>query len=129
MVNSVHGQAIDQPAPGLLQHQGEFGQAQTEAIRGFRSEDAEPAKVARLLQTCGRKARVLCAIPALFHELAHSQLLHASAPGAIDVSPWLADIDRDDPVVASGSNQPRHQMCTDEACASCDHDRGHLRGT
>jgi len=28
----------------------------------------------------------LCAIPALFHELAHSQLLHASAPGAIDVS-------------------------------------------
>lgn len=29
---------------------------------------------------------LLCAIPALFHELAHSRLLHAVAPGAIDVS-------------------------------------------
>jgi hypothetical protein len=28
----------------------------------------------------------LCAIPALFHELAHSTLLHARAPGAIDVA-------------------------------------------
>jgi len=28
----------------------------------------------------------LCAIPALFHELAHSRLLHAVAPGAIDVT-------------------------------------------
>jgi len=28
----------------------------------------------------------LCAVPALFHELAHSTLLHASAPGAIDVN-------------------------------------------
>jgi hypothetical protein len=28
----------------------------------------------------------LCAIPALFHELAHSTLLHAMAPGAVDVS-------------------------------------------
>jgi hypothetical protein len=28
---------------------------------------------------------LLCAIPALFHELAHSRLLHAVAPGAIDV--------------------------------------------
>jgi hypothetical protein len=27
----------------------------------------------------------LCAIPALFHELAHSRLLHAMAPGAIDI--------------------------------------------
>src|SRR5271168_588689 len=27
----------------------------------------------------------LCAIPALFHELAHSRLLHAEAPGAVDV--------------------------------------------
>jgi hypothetical protein len=27
----------------------------------------------------------LCAIPSLFHELAHSTLLHAAAPGAIDV--------------------------------------------
>src|SRR3981189_1326651 len=27
----------------------------------------------------------LCAIPALFHELAHSRLLHAAAPGALDV--------------------------------------------
>jgi len=29
---------------------------------------------------------LLCAIPALFHELAHSRLLHAVAPGSIDVS-------------------------------------------
>jgi len=28
----------------------------------------------------------LCAIPALFHELAHSTLLHAAAPGAVDVT-------------------------------------------
>jgi hypothetical protein len=28
----------------------------------------------------------LCAIPALFHELAHSTLLHARAPGALDVA-------------------------------------------
>lgn len=28
----------------------------------------------------------LCAVPALFHELAHSTLLHARAPGAVDVS-------------------------------------------
>jgi hypothetical protein len=28
----------------------------------------------------------LCAIPALFHELAHSRLLHAAAPGAVDIS-------------------------------------------
>jgi hypothetical protein len=27
----------------------------------------------------------LCAIPALFHELAHSRLLHAEAPGSVDV--------------------------------------------
>jgi len=27
----------------------------------------------------------LCAIPSLFHELAHSTLLHAAAPGAIDI--------------------------------------------
>jgi len=29
---------------------------------------------------------LMCAIPALFHELAHSRLLHAVAPGAIDIS-------------------------------------------
>src|SRR5271169_1008809 len=29
---------------------------------------------------------LMCAIPALFHELAHSRLLHAVAPGAIDLS-------------------------------------------
>jgi hypothetical protein len=29
---------------------------------------------------------LLCAIPALFHELAHSRLLHAVAPGSIDVT-------------------------------------------
>jgi hypothetical protein len=28
----------------------------------------------------------LCAIPSLFHELAHSTLLHAKAPGAVDVA-------------------------------------------
>ena len=28
----------------------------------------------------------LCAMPSLFHELAHSTLLHAAAPGAIDIS-------------------------------------------
>jgi hypothetical protein len=28
----------------------------------------------------------LCAIPALFHELAHSRLLHATAPGTVDVA-------------------------------------------
>jgi hypothetical protein len=28
----------------------------------------------------------LCAIPALFHELAHSTLLHALAPGAVDIT-------------------------------------------
>ena len=28
----------------------------------------------------------LCAIPSLFHELAHSTLLHAHAPGAVDVA-------------------------------------------
>jgi len=28
----------------------------------------------------------LCAIPGLFHELAHSRLLHAMAPGAVDVT-------------------------------------------
>lgn len=27
----------------------------------------------------------LCAIPALFHELAHSRLLHAAVPGAVDI--------------------------------------------
>ncbi len=29
---------------------------------------------------------LMCAIPALFHELAHSRLLHAVVPGAIDVT-------------------------------------------
>src|SRR5207302_7346328 len=29
---------------------------------------------------------LLCAIPALFHELAHSRLLHAVAPGAVDIT-------------------------------------------
>jgi hypothetical protein len=28
----------------------------------------------------------LCAVPPMFHQLAHSNLLHAAAPGAIDVS-------------------------------------------
>src|SRR5947208_1812088 len=28
----------------------------------------------------------LCAVPALFHELAHSTLLHTLAPGAVDVT-------------------------------------------
>jgi hypothetical protein len=29
---------------------------------------------------------LLCAIPALFHELAHSRLLHAMAPGSVDIT-------------------------------------------
>jgi hypothetical protein len=29
---------------------------------------------------------LLCAMPSLFHELAHSRLLHAMAPGAVDVT-------------------------------------------
>lgn len=29
---------------------------------------------------------LLCAIPSLFHQLAHSRLLHAVAPGALDIS-------------------------------------------
>ena len=29
---------------------------------------------------------LLCAVPSLFHELAHSRLLHAAAPGSIDIS-------------------------------------------
>jgi hypothetical protein len=28
----------------------------------------------------------LCAVPALFHELAHSRLLHATEPGAVDIT-------------------------------------------
>lgn len=28
---------------------------------------------------------LLCAMPSLFHELAHSRLLHATAPGAVDI--------------------------------------------
>src|SRR5579863_8180067 len=29
---------------------------------------------------------VLCAVPSLFHELAHSTLLHTRAPGAVDIT-------------------------------------------
>jgi hypothetical protein len=29
---------------------------------------------------------LLCAMPSLFHELAHSRLLHATVPGAVDLS-------------------------------------------
>jgi hypothetical protein len=29
---------------------------------------------------------LMCAIPSLFHELAHSWLLHAVAPGSLDIS-------------------------------------------
>jgi hypothetical protein len=29
---------------------------------------------------------LLCAVPSLFHELAHSTLLHAKAPGAVDIT-------------------------------------------
>jgi hypothetical protein len=29
---------------------------------------------------------ILCAIPTLFHELAHSRLLHTMAPGAVDIT-------------------------------------------
>jgi hypothetical protein len=29
---------------------------------------------------------LLCSLPSLFHELAHSRLLHAVAPGSVDIS-------------------------------------------
>jgi TM2 domain-containing membrane protein YozV len=34
----------------------------------------------------------LCAVPPLFHELAHSRLLHTLAPGAVDVSLGASEI-------------------------------------
>ena len=38
----------DQPPPGLLEHQGELGEAETQAIGSTRNEDAEPAELPRL---------------------------------------------------------------------------------
>ncbi|MES2659630.1 MAG: hypothetical protein V4689_13515 [Verrucomicrobiota bacterium] len=34
----------------------------------------------------------LCAVPPLFHQLAHSELLHAKAPGAVDVSLGISEM-------------------------------------
>ena len=34
----------------------------------------------------------LCAVPAMFHQLAHSTLLHNSAPGAIDVTLGISEL-------------------------------------
>ena len=34
----------------------------------------------------------LCAVPPLFHELAHSTLLHAAAPGAVDVTLGASEV-------------------------------------
>ncbi|MGO8984245.1 MAG: hypothetical protein ACLPHI_16845 [Terriglobales bacterium] len=35
---------------------------------------------------------LLCAIPSLFHELAHSRLLHAVAPGSVDITLGLSEL-------------------------------------
>ena len=51
----------DEPAPGLLKHQGELGEAETQAVRRTRNEDAKPPEVPRLAQTCRREARILFA--------------------------------------------------------------------
>jgi hypothetical protein len=34
----------------------------------------------------------LCAVPSLFHELAHSTLLHSKAPDAVDVSLGMSEV-------------------------------------
>ena len=34
----------------------------------------------------------LCAVPPLFHQLAHSELLHAKAPGAVDVTLGISEM-------------------------------------
>src|ERR1700712_2188429 len=34
----------------------------------------------------------LCAVPALFHELAHSSLLHTMAPGSVDISLGMSEL-------------------------------------
>ena len=51
----------DEPPPGLFKHQGKLGEAETEAVRGTRDEDAEPPEFARLAQPCRREARLLLA--------------------------------------------------------------------
>ena len=48
----------DEPAPGLLEHQSEFGEAKTESDRGRRNQDAEPAEFSGLAQPLGREARI-----------------------------------------------------------------------
>jgi hypothetical protein len=35
---------------------------------------------------------LMCAIPSLFHELAHSRLLHAVAPGSLDISLGVSEL-------------------------------------
>src|SRR6516162_7139258 len=49
----------DEPAPGLLKHQREFGQAEIEAIHRARNEHAKPPEFPRLPQPCRREARIL----------------------------------------------------------------------
>jgi hypothetical protein len=60
---------------------------------GTQSEDAGADHSSRIATWCGclvlellAVVPFLCAIPALFHELAHSRLLHAAAPGEVDVA-------------------------------------------
>jgi len=60
---------------------------------GTQSSDAGADHASRTGTWCGSLVLellavvpFLCAIPALFHELAHSTLLHAAAPGAVDVA-------------------------------------------
>ena len=51
----------DEAPPGLLEHQGELGEAEIEAIRRTRNEDAKPPELPRLPQSRRREARILLA--------------------------------------------------------------------
>jgi hypothetical protein len=59
---------------------------------GAQSSDAGADESSKIGTWCGALViellgvvPFLCAVPALFHELAHSALLHSKAPGAVDV--------------------------------------------
>jgi hypothetical protein len=59
---------------------------------GAQSSDAGADESSKIGTWCGSLViellgvvPFLCAVPALFHELAHSALLHSKAPGAVDV--------------------------------------------
>lgn len=61
---------------------------------GTQSEGAGADHSSRIGTWCGSLVLellavvpILCAVPSLFHELANSKLLHAMAPGAVNV-PW-----------------------------------------